>query len=170
MNNSNETIVYGWKFLNAMGATEGRDMPGAYHQRGQKAATYYNLPRGDQKWGDWLVHPEPIFDGDDYGPGRFHIMRKIGADYAPAGWWLWFARGRGVCGGDYQKAGVAAIQLRRVRPEVFARMIRFGWCCGANLRGANLGGADLHGANHINYAYGVSDDILSSWKLAHNIV
>jgi hypothetical protein len=173
MNSANEAIVYGWKFLTPWGSTEGRDMPGTSHKQAQQPATYYPLPQPGQKWGDWLIHPEPVFDGDDRGPGRFHMMNALNAVYAPGNWWVWFARGKGVAGQSDEKTGVIAIQLRRVRPEVFWRIVRLGWCQnanlpranlyganldGANLRGANLDGANLRGARNLDKAFGVASD------------
>jgi hypothetical protein len=159
MNNKsqpNDTIVYGFKFLNALGATEGRDMPGAPHKRGQNPATYYPLPQPGEKWGAMLTHPEPEFDHADCGSGRFHIMNKLDARYAPANWWPWFARGCGVAGSSDEKTGVVSIQLRRIRPEVFWRMMRLGWCKSAN----------LYGARNLDEAFGVNASLLEEWKKA----
>ena len=144
---------YGWKFLTPLGSTEGNDVPGNEHRRGQAAATYYELPRPGQKWSEWQVHPQPHApDEKDCGDGRWHIMKRLDARYAPESWWPWFAEYRGVIGESDEKAGVSELRLRRVRSEVFWRMARFGYLQntdlhGANLRGANLENADLRGVN-----------------------
>ena len=129
------TIRRGWKFLNPRGASEweGVEYP-------------YSLPAPGEKWGAWMRHPEPA------GPGRLHVMRQLDARYAPEIWSLWFAEARGVVCEDEEKLGATEVRLRRVTPRAFWRIIRWGWCAGANLRranlqGANLEGADLDGAN-----------------------
>ena len=149
---------YGWKFLTPLGSTEGNDVPGNEHKRGQTAATYYELPRPGRKWGAWQVYPRPHApDGKDCGDGRWHIMKRLDARYAPESWWPWFAEYRGVIGESDEEIGVSELRLRRVRPEVFWRIARFGYLqnahlygahlCGANLIGANLSGANLFGAD-----------------------
>lgn len=168
MNTPNQDIVKGFKFLSPLGATEGRDMPGASHKRGQQAATYYPLPLPWEKWGQWLTHPDPVFDDKDCGPGRFHLMNKLDARYAPKDWWPWFASGRGVTGSSNEKTSVAEVRLRRIRPEVFWRMIRFGWCKGANLYGANLSSADLERALNLDKARNVPSGIPTAWKAAQS--
>ena len=131
----------GWKFLDPTGAT----YP---HRRDGTKEMVYLLPRPGQKWGDWMRHPNPAEpDGRTCGPGRFHIMRRLDALYAPPQWYPWFAEIRGVLGADEVKASGTEIRLRRVPPRVFWRIIRLGWCAGNDLREAPLGGADLHGAN-----------------------
>jgi len=139
---------YGWKFLTPWGSTEGYDTLGIARKRGQTAATYYELPRPGQKWSEWQVHPQPDApDGEDCGRGRWHVMKRLDARYAPKSWWPWFAEYRGVIGESEEKAGVSELRLRRVRPEVFWRIARLGHLCGANLRGAALRDANLRGAN-----------------------
>lgn len=145
--NANRTAVHGWKFLTPWGTTEGRDLPGLAAKKGQREACVYPLPQPGEKWGAWMSHPNPAQDGRHCGDGRFHVMKTIGAQYAPHSWWIWFAEGRGVTGQDGEKVGVNAIRLRRVRPEVFWRMLRFGWGKGANLEDATLYRANLYRAN-----------------------
>ena len=128
---------YGWKFLNSYGATT-RD----------GTETLYPLPRPEEKWGPWLVHPRPAQpDGRDCGAGRYHIMKHLNALYAPKDWWLWFAEYRGVVGENMEKAGVHEVRLRRVTKKVFSRLLRWGYGLGAHLYGANLEGANLECAN-----------------------
>ena len=127
----------GWKFLTPYGATE-------YNRK----ETLYPLPQPGEKWGPWIKHPEPAEpDGCDCGAGRFHVMRKLDACYAPTNWWPWFVEWRGSVGKSDEKLGCHELRLRRVPKRVFWKIIRLGWCRGANLRGANLRGADLRGAN-----------------------
>jgi hypothetical protein len=136
----NKEVRHGWKFLTPWGTTE------QYY-------TEYPLPAPGKKWGAWLEHPQPAAtDGNDCGAGRWHVMKRLSAEYAPRNWWPWFAEARGIVGEGAEKFGATAIRLRRVRPAVFARMIRLGWCKGANLyraylRDANLTGANLESAN-----------------------
>jgi hypothetical protein len=133
---------HGFKFLNQYGATQyqGKDF-------------IYPLPHPDQKWGAWIEHPDPAEpDGLDCGPGRFHVMRKLSADYAPPGWWPWFCEWEGEIGESKEKVGARRLRLRRIPRKVFWKILRNGDCAradlrGANLRGANLMGADLRGAN-----------------------
>ena len=141
--------IKGFKFLTPWGTTEGRSTSDQPCKRGQKEATVYILPRPDQKWGDWMTHPEPPDepDGEDCGYGTFHIMKLPDARYAPNSWHIWYAEIDVVMGESDQKARGVSIRLRRIRPEVFARMIRLGWCRGAYLTGANLTRADLRGAD-----------------------
>ena len=110
----------GWKFLNPRGATV------------REGVEYvYVLPAQGEKWGAWMRHPEPAEpDGKACGPGRWHIMRRLDACYAPEAWWVWFAEARGVTGEDGEKFGAIEVRLRRVTPRVFWRMIRWGWCAG----------------------------------------
>ncbi len=144
---------YGWKFLTPWGTGLGNFA--------------YTLPSHSQKWAEPTVHPEPAApDGEGSGAGRLHVMDDINALYAPEHWWLWFVRYEmaDIIGQSSEKhiTAVRAMQLRRVRPEVLHRIIRFGYLrgadlhganlcganlCGADLRGANLRGADLHGAD-----------------------
>jgi len=127
----------GWKFLDPTGCT--------YYEG---TATQYPLPRPGETWGPWLEHPSPaVPDGQDCGPGRFHVMRRLDARYAPRNWWPWRAEYSGVIGSSEEKLGVKAVRLRRVSPEEFHDLIRTGECQGANLQGANLQGADLRDAN-----------------------
>ena len=127
----------GWKFLNQYGATEYEGVE-----------TIYPLPRPDEKWGPWLTHPEPAEpDGKDCGSGRWHVMKKLSAQYAPIGWWPWFVEYRGIFGESDKKVGVRELRLRLVPKRVFWRVIRLGWCKGSNLWNAVLWNADLRGAN-----------------------
>jgi len=131
------TIRRGWKFLNPRGASEweGVEYP-------------YSLPAPGEKWGAWMRHPEPAeMDGKASGPGRLHVMRQLDACYAPEAWWVWFAEARGVVGEDEEKLGATEVRLRRVTPRAFWRIIRWGWCAGANLHRADLYRANLEGAN-----------------------
>ena len=131
----------GWKFLNPYGAT--------VHFGTE---TLYPLPRPGEKWGPWFEHPEPVTDGQDCGPGRYHVMRRLDARYAPANWWPWYAQAEGLAGESAEKYGCHRLRLRRVTCRVFWRIIRLGWCHSSNLSGAdlsraNLSRADLDGAN-----------------------
>ena len=133
--------ITGWKMLNQAMCTEynGKYFP-------------YPAPKPEAKWSEWMTHPEPAnIDDSNCGPGRYHIMITRGPDasYAPKNWWPWFAQGNRIIGSNNEKAGVTSIRLRRITPKVFWRIIRFGWCMGANLRGANLRWADLRGADLI---------------------
>ena len=134
---SHDDHGYGWKFLNPYGATE----------RGG-VETLYPLPRPAEKWGPWFTHSNPCApDGDDCGPGRWHVMKRLDACYAPEDWWVWFAEYRGVIGESQEKVGVRELRLRRVSIRVFARLLRWGYGSGANLVRANLVGANLVRAN-----------------------
>jgi hypothetical protein len=130
---------YGWKFLGPDGCTE---------YAGNRFA--YNLPQRGQKWSEWTEHPKPIAsDRSDCGPGRLHVMRKIDARYAPRNWWIWYARWteNDVVSESSEKFGVRRLQLRRVSPEVFWRLLSRADLSGANLSRANLYGANLFGAD-----------------------
>lgn len=131
-----EEYVYGWKLLGPYGATE---------YDGEE--TIYPLPGPGEKWGPELSHPDPVTDGNDCGPGRYHIMCRLDARYAPAGWWPWFARGKDIAGRSSEKVGIHHISLRRVPKRVFWRIVRRGWCSGADLCRVDLHRADLCGAN-----------------------
>jgi hypothetical protein len=128
----------GFKFLDASGAT---------HRNGIE--TVYPLPAPGEKWGPEFIHPDPAEpDGNDCGPGRWHVMKKPNARYAPPNWWPWYVRSTGtVLGDSNEKYGTTALQLRRISPRTWHRMIRLGWCSGAELTGSYLYGADLTGAN-----------------------
>jgi hypothetical protein len=128
---------YGWKFLNPYGATTRNGVE-----------TLYPLPRPDEKWGPWFKHPTPAEpDGEDCGSGRWHVMNRLDARYAPSDWYPWFVEWRGLIGKSQEKTGVAELRLRRLPLKVFIRLLRWGYGCNANLRGADLYGANLHGAN-----------------------
>ena len=132
---------YGWRFLNGAGGTNPKN-PHREH--------YSILPRPGEKWSEWTMHTTPHApDGQDCGSGRLHVMLRPDARYAPSGWWIWFVRWlpENELGRSDEKAGVTGYQSRLVRPVVFWRMIRLGWCRGADLSGANLSRADLSGAN-----------------------
>lgn len=130
-------IRRGFKFLDLAGRTTWNGL-----------VTQYPLPAKGDKWGPWFQHPTPAEpDGKVCGPGRWHVMKCIDARHAPANWRLWFAECRNIVGEDEEKIGATEIRLREVRSEVFWRMIRFGWCANANLRGADLTVADLTVAN-----------------------
>lgn len=138
---NNGNIVNGWKFLTPYGATlhDGK-------------TTIYPLPGPDEKWGPWITHPDKRVeaDGFDCGPGGYHAMQNIDAQYAPAvSWWIWYVQTYEVylLGQSSEKFRARRIRLRRVLPWVFHRMIRLGWCAGLSLRQASLHNADLHGAN-----------------------
>jgi hypothetical protein len=132
-------MKYGWKFLDPTGST--------YQGKNQFR---YVLPRPDEKWGEPTFAPNPITedDGADCGPGRLHLMRRPTNPYAPRNWWPWYAKAEGVVtAGNSKKFGATSVRLRMVSPKVWHRIIRLGWCKGANLRDANLIGANLYGAN-----------------------
>ena len=103
--------------------------------------------------GKWMTHPPyegGILEGNDCGPGGYHIMLKCSAAYAPRNYWPWHATIRGVLGMSDEKARGISIMLREIPPKLWWRYLRrFGrranlW--GANLRGAYLWGANLWGA------------------------
>ena len=128
---------YGFKFLNPYGATEydGNDF-------------IYPLPAPDQKWSDWVEHPDPVEpDGNDCGEGRLHVMNTLSAQYAPSNWWPWFCEWEGIIGASEEKVGVRRLRLRRINKRAFWKIIRMGYCSGAYLRGAYLRGANLSGAD-----------------------
>ena len=128
---------YGFKFLNGYGAT-------VYNNKD----FIYPLPQPSEKWGPWIEHPEPSKpDGNDCGGGRLHVMKKLSADYAPSGWWPWFCEWEGLIGESDEKEGVIRLRLRRIPRKVFWKIIRMGYCKGADLWGADLWKADLRGAN-----------------------
>ena len=128
---------YGFKLLDPTGATYRDGVRFGYH-----------LPAPGEKWSEWTRHPEPAeFDGKDSGPGRIHLMRRIDARYADRNWWPWFAQWTGLVGASDEKLGVVEVRLRLIEPRVFWRIIRMGWCTGADLSGANLRGASLRGAS-----------------------
>lgn len=134
------TYHYGFKFLTGAGTTENPNY----------GSFAYFLPQPGEKWGAPTAPPNPAApDGVDCGPGRLHVMKTLDAQYAPNGWWVWYARyaSAAVVGESAQKVAVAALQLRRIRPAVLWRALRLGWGKGANLREANLRGANLRGAN-----------------------
>ena len=129
----------GFKFLDPTGST--------YYEGEQFK---YNLPHNDQKWSDITYAHNPITkdDGKDCGEGRLHIMRKPTNPYGPRNWWPWYVKSGGVVTqGNEEKFGATQIQLKVITPNVWYRMIRLGWCKGANLSGANLIGANLIGAD-----------------------
>ena len=128
---------YGFKFLNPYGATQ-------YNNED----FLYPLPLPDQKWGEWIEHPDPAEpDGNDCGPGRLHVMLRLSAQYAPNDWYPWFVEWEGLIGESNEKCGVRRLRLRRITTKAFHKIIRTGYCRGADLTGANLRGADLTGAN-----------------------
>ena len=125
---------YGIKFLTPWMTTE------------SNGSTPYPCPAPGQKWSEWMEHPDPADpDGADCGSGRYHVMKIVSANYAPLNWWPWFVRYEDMIGESHEKVGVKRLRLRRIRPEALHRMIRWGWCSGANLRSANLRSADLTG-------------------------
>jgi hypothetical protein len=143
----------GFKWLDPTGATEYNGV-----------RTVYPLPGPNEKWGPIFKHPESVDpDGKDCGPGGWHIMKRLRNVYGPRNGWPWFARSVGeVLGESDEKFRTTAIQLRRITPKAFYRMIRLGFCSGANLSEANLRYADLRGANlrnadfrnaNLRYAY-----------------
>ena len=130
-------IVTGWKFLDPSCCT---------HYEGKAYA--YPVPGPGKKWGPWFRHPNPAEpDGQDCGPGGWHIMKQLNSSYAPNDWWPWMAQGRGIVGESAEKARVYQIRLRRIQRHVFWRCLRLGWGKGADLRAANLEGANLEGAD-----------------------
>jgi len=128
---------YGFKFLNPYGATEYNGVE-----------TIYPLPKGNEKWGPWFEHPNPAkFNGEECGPGGWHVMKNLSADCSPTDWWVWFVQWRGLIGQGNEKIRVAEVRLRRIDKRTFWKIIRMGYCRGANLRGVHLQLADLHGAD-----------------------
>jgi hypothetical protein len=122
----------GWKFLTPYGATE------------YGVETIYPLPQPGEKWGPWFEHPEPgIIDNEPCGPGGWHFMHRLDARYAPLNWWPWFCQVDGVLGQNEEKGRAIKIRLRRINKRTWWRIIRLGWCRGANLSGADLSEADL---------------------------
>jgi hypothetical protein len=108
----------------------------------------YPTPAPGEKWSEWMEHPEPAEpDGEECGPGGWHVIKKLSAKYAPTVWWPWAAQVRGVLGEGSDKLRVRAVRLRRITPTLFWRCIRLGWCCRANLNGADLRDANLCGAD-----------------------
>jgi hypothetical protein len=97
--------------------------------------------------GQWMKHPSPAdWDGKDCGKGRWHIMAKLSACYAPSNWVAWRAYGRGITGYSEEKFGATEIMIKPIPQALWYRYIRrFG--SGANLRGANLSAADLRWAD-----------------------
>ena len=132
-----DDTLKGWKFLTPYCTTQYEGIE-----------FIYPVPGLSEKWGPWFAHPAPAApDGNDCGPGRIHLMRKLSAVYAPINWWPWYAEGRGLVGESDEKFGVCEVRLRRVPQRVFWRIIRLGWCHGDNLSGADLRWADLRGAD-----------------------
>ena len=134
---------YGFKCLDPTGAT--------YHKRRNGSSEMlYALPHPGEKWGPWMEHPQPAEpDGASCGPGRYHVMLKLSAVYAPTNWWPWFVQWSGQIGADNEKVSVAKLRLRRISPAVLARALRppFNWGYMADLRKAGLYMANLRGAN-----------------------
>jgi len=109
----------------------------------------YNLPGSGEKWA-MTRHPNPAeADGKPCGPGRLHLMKGLDARYAPAMWWPWWAKGKGLTGEDDEKAAYTEVHLRRILAPVFWRALRppFNWGSGAYLMEVYLVKADLRGAN-----------------------
>jgi hypothetical protein len=130
---------YGWKFLDPTGST----------YQGENQFRYV-LPRPDEKWGEPTFAPNPITedDGEDCGLGRLHLMRRPTNPYGPRNWWPWYAKASGiVTAGNSKKFGATSVRLRMVRPKVWHRIIRLGWCKCAYLKDADLRNANLIGAN-----------------------
>jgi hypothetical protein len=126
----------GWKFLTPYGATE-------Y----DGTETIYPLPQSGEKWGPWFEHPEPgIVDGAPCGPGGWHFMRRPDARYAPRNWWPWYCQVNGILGQNQERGRAVKIRLRRINKRTWWRIIRLGWCSGADLRYANLRAANLFAA------------------------
>ncbi len=124
------------------------DPTGATYYQGN--ATVYPTPRGDEKWGPWLVHPNPAEpDGSACGPGGWHTHRSLSYAYAPRRAWPWWAEWRRSLGMNNEKVQAVEVRLRRIAPKVLWRAMKppFNWGRGANLSGANLSEADLSGAN-----------------------
>ena len=143
----------GIKFLTPWGTTE-------------QHYTEYALPQPGEKWGAWMEHPAPAApDGNDCGPGRYHVMKSMSAQHAPRNWWPWWVQYEKIVGESEEKIGVVRLRLRRIRPATFYRLIRAGWCVGANLRGANLRGACLYNADltgaDLTGAIGIKKEVTS---------
>ena len=131
-----------FKFLDPTGATYRNDKP-----------FYYILPRPDQEWSDWTIHPEPAEpDNCACGAGRLHLMKILNAQYAPHNWWPWEAEGDMLVGEDKEKAAYWKVRLRRISPQRLWEMLRKGEREETNLRWANLSGADLIEA-YLRWAY-----------------
>jgi hypothetical protein len=134
-----EIMKYGWKFLDPTGST----------YQGENQFKYV-LPRPDEKLSEPTFAPNPITedDGAVCGAGRLHLMRRPTNPHGPRNWWPWYAKAEGVVtAGDSDKFGATSVRLRMVRPKVWHRIIRLGWCKGAYLRNADLKGANLTSAN-----------------------
>lgn len=138
--------VYGWLCLSPYGSTN------------DYGETFYTLPKHDQEWGDWMIHPNPAeVDGNSYGAGRYRINIKPTFDNSvkKSGRWLWHVRAKNVLGKGHGKFAATEIQLRRVNVEEFAHMIRSGLMKGADLSGLVLRDVDLQGADlsHADLSY-----------------
>jgi len=137
--------VNGWKFLDPTGST--------YYEGKQ---FQYVLPRPGEKWGGVTYAPDPITEDDskDCGPGRIHLMKRPTNPYGPRNGWPWYAKAGGIIReGSDEKFWGTSVQLRMVRPAVWHRIIRLGWCSGADLSGADLRSAYLRGADLSNARY-----------------
>lgn len=108
---------------------------------------YYNLPLHGERISARTEHPNPCEpDGLSFGAGRICIMKHLDAFFAPPNWWPWWVAEYGpVIGESEEQVGVNWVQLCRISPKTFWRMLRppFNWGRKANLRGANLQGAKL---------------------------
>ena len=133
------TTGYGFKALDPTGATYYGSKRFAYPQ-----------PRPGEKWGPWFAHPNPAEpDGQECGPGGWHVHKRLSLQYGPPGAYPWFVQWRGLLGEGADKVRVRELRLRVITPKALARALRppFNWGTGADLRRANLSRADLYGAN-----------------------
>lgn len=128
---------YGWKFLSRRGSTIWRQ-PGTCLGR----ETFYKLPREPYTWGPWMKHPDPypITLENPCGSGRYHIMKRLDARYAPAVWWPWFAEYRYPLGEDYEKLGARWIRLMMVTRQQLIDLANVGQMQGSCLERLDLRG------------------------------
>ena len=139
---------YGWKALGNGGCTyfDGLEFR-------------YNLPRANQRWGNWTHAPNQpeTADGQSCGAGGLHLHNKPSFDYAPTCPRLYLARYRSedILGRDHEKTRVRKCQLLHIPLDKWYQLIRNGkqpnltgaHLIHANLTGANLRDADLRHAN-----------------------
>ena len=160
---SKQKYLYAWKALGNGGCTyyDGKEFR-------------YNLPRANQRWGNWTHasnQPETA-DGRSRGAGGLHLHNKPSFAYAPAYPRLYLARYRvaDILGSSDDKTRVRRCQLLHIAKPIWLKMVKRGkqldltgadlshanlshanlyraHLYRANLTGANLYGADLTGAN-----------------------
>lgn len=126
-----------YKFLDPMLMTHFRNIE-----------TVYPVPGPGERWGPWLFHPRD-YQPDDMacGPGGFHLMKNLDARYAQVPWGVWYAKGEGLLGEDFEKARFSRVRLRRIPRKTLHRLLRLGAATGRVLSSASLSSADLHNAN-----------------------